>query len=227
MAGLTQAEVAHRAGLAQQTVAMYERGARQPSLVTLARLVAGCGVRLSWRLVPEPGLEDEPTRELLARSPLDRLEPAFRSALLQVADINHAFSLVVGGKLAARLHGANVRVYEIDLWVDPGVDLDALAAFLAAADVKEVSHIGGEAAAVATRALLLEGWPLARRDADVYLRSVDPFEVLVRRAISVPLPQRSGSLLVASPDDCIRGWHDRDLDHLALQRVLRLTDKAV
>ena len=227
MVGLTQAEVAHRAGLAQQTVAMYERGARQPSMATLARLVAGCGLKLSWRLVPEPGLEDEPTRELLSRPPLDRLEPQFRSALLQLADADPGLRLVVGGKLAARFHGANVRVYEIDLWVDSLVDLDALTAFLARGDVKYVSRIGGESPAVATREVLFEGWPLARRDADVYLRSVDNFETVFRRAIAVAVPQRSFSILFASPDDCIRGWHDRDLDHLALQRAVRLTDDAM
>jgi transcriptional regulator with XRE-family HTH domain len=105
MAGLTQAEVAQRAGLTQQTVAQYERGARQPSLVTLRRLVAGCGLRLSWRLVPEPGLEDEPTRALLARPPLDRLDPALATELLRIAESNEGLTVLFSGKVASRLPG--------------------------------------------------------------------------------------------------------------------------
>ena len=41
-AGITQSEVAERAGTAQPAVAAYESGARTPSLKTLARLLAAC-----------------------------------------------------------------------------------------------------------------------------------------------------------------------------------------
>jgi transcriptional regulator with XRE-family HTH domain len=75
MAGLTQAQVAHRAGVSQQMVAQYERGRRQPSFATLTALVAGCGVDLTTQLVPRPGYRDEPTRALLERPALERLEP--------------------------------------------------------------------------------------------------------------------------------------------------------
>jgi transcriptional regulator with XRE-family HTH domain len=41
-AGITQSEVAKRAGTAQPAVAAYESGARTPSLDTLARLLGAC-----------------------------------------------------------------------------------------------------------------------------------------------------------------------------------------
>ena len=217
MAGLTQAEVAQRAGIAQQTVALYERGSRQPSVATLSRLIAGCGLRLSWRLVPEAGLEAEPTRGLLARSPLDRLDPPLREALARIAEANGGLSLVFGGKIAARLHGADIRVHEIEIWVDPLVDLDELTAFLARADIVHVSPFGVTSPAVAERERLAEGWPLAGRDADVLLRSAEHFDRLVRESTSV-----TSNVAIASPDDCGRWWHGRDLDHLALQRAVRL-----
>lgn len=222
MMGLTQAEVAQRAGVTQQTVALYERGARQPSLPTLSKLVAGCGLELAWRLIPRPGLEDEPTRELLSRPPLERLDPALQSALLRILIANRDLTLVLGGKLAARLNGAMVRVGELELWVDPLVDLDTLTAFLARAGVQYVSRDGEVSPAVADQDWLRQGWPLATHDALVQVRCAQYFDGIVRRAVAVSAPSREFPLLVASPDDCTRFWHDRDLDHLALQRAVRL-----
>jgi transcriptional regulator with XRE-family HTH domain len=114
MVGLTQAEVAHRAGLTQQTVAGYERGRREPSVATLNQLLSGCGVRLGWRLIPEPGLVDEPTRYLLSKPPLDRLDPGLAKMLTRPPAADPSFPLLIGGKVATRLHGAVVLAYEID-----------------------------------------------------------------------------------------------------------------
>jgi transcriptional regulator with XRE-family HTH domain len=44
--GLTQAELARRAGTSQPVVSAYERGHRDPTLGTLERLVAAGGERL-------------------------------------------------------------------------------------------------------------------------------------------------------------------------------------
>lgn len=41
-AGITQAELAARAGTTQPAVAAYESGARKPNLATLSRLLDGC-----------------------------------------------------------------------------------------------------------------------------------------------------------------------------------------
>ena len=46
-AGLTQREVAARAGVQQSVVSAYESGGREPSLATLSSLVEACG--MTWR----------------------------------------------------------------------------------------------------------------------------------------------------------------------------------
>jgi transcriptional regulator with XRE-family HTH domain len=51
-AGITQAELAHRAGTAQSAVAAYETGARMPSLATLQRLVDACECDLQLSVRP-------------------------------------------------------------------------------------------------------------------------------------------------------------------------------
>ncbi len=137
--------------------------------------------------------------------------------MARIAEASGGLSLVFGGKIAARLHGADIRVHEIEIWVDPLVDLDELTAFLARADIVYVSPFGVTSPAVAERERLDEGWPLAGRDADVLLRSAEHFDRLVRESTSV-----TSKVAIASPDDCGRWWHDRDLDHLALQRAVRL-----
>lgn len=51
-AGLTQAELARRAGTSQPVISAYEHGRRDPSSETLRRILAAAGGRL--RLVSEP-----------------------------------------------------------------------------------------------------------------------------------------------------------------------------
>jgi predicted nucleotidyltransferase/DNA-binding XRE family transcriptional regulator len=51
-AGLSQAVLAERAGVTQSVISAYESGARQPSLPTLARLIAAAGSDLDIRVSP-------------------------------------------------------------------------------------------------------------------------------------------------------------------------------
>jgi transcriptional regulator with XRE-family HTH domain len=51
-AGLSQVELARRAGVTQSVVSAYESGARQPSVPTLARLVGATGFELELQLRP-------------------------------------------------------------------------------------------------------------------------------------------------------------------------------
>jgi transcriptional regulator with XRE-family HTH domain len=51
-AGITQLELASRAGTAQPAVAAYESGARVPSLATLERLLDACGYDVEVRANP-------------------------------------------------------------------------------------------------------------------------------------------------------------------------------
>lgn len=45
-AGLTQAQLAERAGTAQSAISAYEAGRKQPSALTFVRLLAAAGTRL-------------------------------------------------------------------------------------------------------------------------------------------------------------------------------------
>jgi transcriptional regulator with XRE-family HTH domain len=51
-AGLSQAELAARSGVAQPVISAYERGARQPSVRALQRLLATVGKRLAVVDIP-------------------------------------------------------------------------------------------------------------------------------------------------------------------------------
>jgi len=226
MVGLTQAEVAHRSGVSQQMVAQYERGRRQPSIPTLVKLLAGCGLLLTCQLVPEPGLDDYSTLELLERGPLDRLDPRFASTVEALARTARDVDFVVGGKTAARMHGADVRVYEVEVWVADDVDLDGLACLLREADVEYISLSGSVGPPEPTVANLAPGYPLASRTAEVRLRSVPGFRLVAMQAIDIPLERCRTPLRVAAARDCDQFWYPRDPDRLALQRAIRLADRA-
>ncbi|HEX2736750.1 MAG TPA: helix-turn-helix transcriptional regulator [Acidimicrobiia bacterium] len=70
-AGLSQAELARRAGVSRPTVNAYERGRREPGAEALQRLLAAAGSRLS--LVPA---FEYPDPEQAARDLVDLLSLA-------------------------------------------------------------------------------------------------------------------------------------------------------
>lgn len=72
-AGLTQTELAERAGTSQTAIARYERGRALPTLETLYRLVRACGFDLRMTLEPYDDHDDVLLDEQLARSPVERL----------------------------------------------------------------------------------------------------------------------------------------------------------
>ena len=51
-AGLTQAELARRAGVTQSVISAYEAGRREPSVATLSRLVDAAGATLRLKVEP-------------------------------------------------------------------------------------------------------------------------------------------------------------------------------
>jgi transcriptional regulator with XRE-family HTH domain len=65
-AGLSQAELAARAGTSQATISAYESGRKQPSVATLSRLLAAASARL--RVEPATRAVVEPTRAQLERA---------------------------------------------------------------------------------------------------------------------------------------------------------------
>jgi HTH-type transcriptional repressor of puuD len=71
--GLSQRELAERAGTDQAAVSRIERGEVSPRVETVARLFTAMGERLSIGLAPPP--EDDELRDLragLARTPQER-----------------------------------------------------------------------------------------------------------------------------------------------------------
>ncbi len=52
-AGLTQAALAQRAGTSQATLSAYESGRKQPSVVTLSRVLEAAGARLTVEMALE------------------------------------------------------------------------------------------------------------------------------------------------------------------------------
>jgi transcriptional regulator with XRE-family HTH domain len=79
-AGLSQRELAARAGVAQQEIARYERGRVTPSLEKLRSLIAACGLELTVGLVRADHSYNEQIAVALKLSPAGRLERALRDA---------------------------------------------------------------------------------------------------------------------------------------------------
>ena len=74
-AGLTQAELAERLGVAQPTIARLESARSNPRLSTLTRAIAATGneVELNLRPVAAPGIDESLLRSALKLSPAERL----------------------------------------------------------------------------------------------------------------------------------------------------------
>ncbi|HET6866402.1 MAG TPA: helix-turn-helix transcriptional regulator [Solirubrobacteraceae bacterium] len=73
-AGMTQAELAARAGLSQSAVARLERGGSNPTIATLANVIAATGHRLTLdAALHRPSFDEGQLRERLAMTPAQRL----------------------------------------------------------------------------------------------------------------------------------------------------------
>ncbi len=79
-AGLSQRELAARAGVAQQEIARYERGRVTPSLERLRSLIAACGLELTFGLARADDSYDHQIAATLALAPSARLDSALRDA---------------------------------------------------------------------------------------------------------------------------------------------------
>lgn len=111
-AGLTQAELAARAGTSQPTIAAYERGTKVPSAATLERLLATAGMGVGAIPLPQKGRS----------APLDALVRRHRAAILEIAARHGAKDVRIFGSVA---RGQTHRASDIDLLVDmePGRSL--------------------------------------------------------------------------------------------------------
>lgn len=79
-AGLTQAELARRAGVPQSTVGRIESGARIPSIVLAERLIRAAGLELRVGLGEADPDTDSLFERTLLRTPSQRLADATRAA---------------------------------------------------------------------------------------------------------------------------------------------------
>lgn len=83
-AGLSQRDLARRAGTSQPAIARYERGIATPSWETLQRLATACGrwLEIDAGVIPEPH-DIELAQELLELTPAERLRSLRRYARLR------------------------------------------------------------------------------------------------------------------------------------------------
>jgi uncharacterized protein len=104
-AGMTQAELARRAGTSQPAVAAYESGTKIPTVATLERLLAAAGASLTA----------SQARGGRRTSRLGRLLQERRQQILDVAARHHAGNVRVFGSVA---RGEETDRSDIDLVVD-------------------------------------------------------------------------------------------------------------
>lgn len=118
-AGLSQAELAARAGVTQSVVSAYESGHRQPSVPTLAALIDAAGYDLVL------GLRRQPGRLAALTGPLGRRVRARRRELLAAAAAHGVTNLRVFGSVA---RGEDQLGSDVDILADlpPGMSLFGL-----------------------------------------------------------------------------------------------------
>lgn len=108
-AGLSQMELAARAGIVQSVISVYESGRRQPSIPTLAALVAATGYELELSIrKPRHGLQR-------LSGPVGRRLRQQRSAVIDVAQRHGIHVIGVFGSVA---RGEDRADSDIDLLVD-------------------------------------------------------------------------------------------------------------
>lgn len=74
--GLSQRDLALKAGLPQSTIARIESGGADPRVGTLERLLIACGFGLEAAPRPGAGVDRTLLRERLTRTPKQRIEDA-------------------------------------------------------------------------------------------------------------------------------------------------------
>ena len=79
-AGLSQRELARRAGVPQPAIARVESGRTVPRADTLERLLHACGVRLELAPAAGQGVDRSAIRRLLSLSPAQRARLAIAEA---------------------------------------------------------------------------------------------------------------------------------------------------
>lgn len=132
--GRSQRSLAEMCGTSQPAIARYESGRALPSIATLDRILAVCGLELEVRLRPLHSQAASRVDGLLAMSPTERLER--EAAQVDVVTIAAALvrtgaSFVVVGEVAALAHGLPVAPTQLEIAIDTtGEGPDRVAAAL-------------------------------------------------------------------------------------------------
>lgn len=79
-AGLTQQDLAERAGTTQSAIARLETGKSAPSLDTVQRLIRACGLDLEVALVERDDSDASQARRLRGLTPAQRLDRGVKVA---------------------------------------------------------------------------------------------------------------------------------------------------
>lgn len=108
--GLSQAELARRANVAQPVISAYETGRREPGLAMLSKLVEATGHHLHIDLVAEPG-----HKRGLPDTPMGRRLRHLRRAIIEAAERRGATNVRVFGSVA---RGDDTNSSDVDLLVD-------------------------------------------------------------------------------------------------------------
>jgi uncharacterized protein len=108
-AGMSQVELANRAGVTQSVISAYESGHRQPSMPTLAALVAAAG----YELVAE--VRQRPLGESRLSGPIGRRLLSRRQDVVSAAAAHGVSGLRVFGSVA---RGEDSDDSDVDLLVD-------------------------------------------------------------------------------------------------------------
>jgi hypothetical protein len=118
-AGLSQVELAARAGVTQSVISAYESGHRQPSLPTLAHLIEAAGYELTT------GIRRQPRQLSRLSGPVGRRLRTRRREVIAAAGAHGVTNLRVFGSVA---RGEDRADSDVDLLADlpPGMGLFGL-----------------------------------------------------------------------------------------------------
>ena len=115
-AGLTQDELARRAGVHQGTLSAIERNSRDPTFTTLCRLLDVLDLQLELGVVDRAAAVDAAIDAAARRPVADRLRRRSFDGV-DILDNLAAASPVVEGPAGAVLHGAPIDVVHVDVAV--------------------------------------------------------------------------------------------------------------
>lgn len=216
-AGLSQAEVARRAGISQPAVAKYERDRAIPSWRALDRLLEVCGFSARLRLQPRHFEIDKELDDVLAIAPGERLSR--RSFVVdRIAELGSPVVLL--GAAALLAHGVPLPVETLDLAV--GTTEEEVAGTLALLEKVHARYVPSGYDDPLPRWMVAETVTLpGRRRLATPMEQVElwPGHLAAVRDRAVGVPVGEGEVWVAALSDVDPPAEDADLVRRYLDRL--------